>query len=93
MYYGETYDLQRKTAKRLESESKWLEAANIWEKIGHEEDAKACLMLADAIQKGDEYRARVANELGAEPDKSENAHARVKWFDGMTAIHKEMFNS
>lgn len=90
--YTETYDLQRKAAKRAESESRWQDAADIWAKIGHEEDAKACLLIAGSVSQGDEYRARVYNELGPEPDKSENPHAWVKWYDGMTAIYNEMFN-
>lgn len=91
--YSETYELQLRKAKRAETESRWQEAADIWDKVGHTRDRDACLLLADAIRQGDEYRARVAKELGAEPDKSENPHAWVKWYDGMTAIYKEMFNS
>lgn len=91
--YTETYNLKRKAAKQAESESRWDDAAKLWVEIGSEDDAKACLLLADAIREGDEYRARIARELGAEPDKSENAHAWVKWYDGMTAIYNEMFNS
>lgn len=90
--YSETHEIHLREAKRAETQSRWEDAANIWAKIGRTEDAGACLLLADAIRQGDEYRARVAKELGAEPDKSENPRAWVKWYDGMTAIYKEMFN-
>lgn len=76
--------LQARTAER---ESDWVLAEKLWRSINYKTDADACKLIIDSTKEGNEYRRRV----GPEPDKTENAHAWVKWYDGMTVIYKEMF--
>lgn len=42
--------------RRMEAISEWRTAAEYWKKIGHHSDASACIMLAEAIERGNAYR-------------------------------------
>lgn len=76
-------------AKSFEHDDKWFEAAIEWRKIGRIEDAEACELIVESSREGDEYRQRV----GPEPDRNENPHTWVKWYDRKTEIYNEMFKN
>lgn len=84
------YDLQTQ-ARKQGQQNNWREAARLWKLGGSIEDYNACILIAESNERGDEYRDRVLREAGPEPDKSENAHAWVKWYDTMTSIYNQMF--
>jgi hypothetical protein len=77
-------------ARKAEQRSDWAEATRLWKIAGRKEDADACLLLFNSIDEGDRYRQRVLTECGNEPSK-ENAHAWVRWYDGMTKVYNQMF--
>ncbi len=78
-------------AKIAEANNEWLDAANLWSMANRKDDAEACMLIHNSTLLGDTYRNRIANEIGAEPDKAENPHKWVKWYDGMTKIYNEVF--
>lgn len=80
-------------AKKAERESNWREAARLWKLDGRMDDYNACITIAEAIEYGDKYRARVLAEAGEEPNKCEDPRAWVKWYDHMTAIYFEMYKN
>jgi len=84
-------DINFNKAKAHEANNQWFEAAQLWRTMGRNDDFNACMLLHNAVSAGDTYRNRVANELGTEPDKAENPHKWVKWYDGMTKIYNEVF--
>lgn len=47
--------------REMEKISEWSTAAIYWGKILRTEDQQACQMIADSIQKGDNYREKVAH--------------------------------
>jgi hypothetical protein len=54
--------------RKLEGEGKWQEALKLWKSYDYTEDkinVKTCQMIIDAINKGDEFRAKTkgSNEL------------------------------
>ncbi len=84
-------DTIARLARKAESESNWIEAVKYWKLAGNKVDAEACQLILDATISGNEYRQRVLNECGEEPNKMEDAHAWVRWYDKMTIIYNEMF--
>lgn len=78
-------------ARKLEQQNNWIEAARIWKLAGRIEDYNTCILIAEANEKGDQYRKRVLQEAGPEPDKCENPRNWVKWYDTMTDIYNQMF--
>lgn len=85
------YDLQYH-AKKQEQQNNWREAARLWKLAGCNQDYDACILIAESIEKGDQYRERVLYEAGPEPDKCENPRAWVKWYDTMASIYNKMFH-
>lgn len=51
------------TAKKLEKLSKWREAGDLWVTLGEKDHADACYLIADAVKKGDEFRAAIQAEV------------------------------
>lgn len=66
-------------ARRLEDEGKWVEASRAWENIHPsyldntycKEQARTCRIIAEAIRRGDEFRALVQAFTEAHWDWSE----------------------
>ncbi len=65
--------------RRMENLSEWRTASEYWRKIGREDDARACEMIADASERGDAYRERTAHlsdwvdksvEIGMDKDEA-----------------------
>lgn len=89
-------------ARRYESVGQWGKAAEYWRKsiTGSGDqlseykltNAKACETIANSVRVGDMFRERVRYEAGEEPNKSENAHAWVKWYNIMSIIYKQIYN-
>lgn len=48
---------KEKLARQHENKSNWREASILWRSIGRKEDANACIMIAEAIEAGDKFRA------------------------------------
>ena len=42
--------------RRMESLSEWRTAAEYWKKLSRTSDANACIMIAEATERGDAYR-------------------------------------
>ncbi len=84
-------ELQLK-ARKAEKESNWIEAERLWLLAGFKDDAEACKMIYEAIERGDHYRKRVLDEAGTEPNKCEDPRAWVKWYDHMNQIYKEIYH-
>jgi TPR repeat protein len=84
------HDLE-KLARRAEDVSRWRDAEHLWRSAGRKGDADACKMIANAIAKGDEYRARVDAEAGPQPDPGENPFAFTRWYEKMNKIYNQMF--
>lgn len=47
--------------KRMEVLSEWRTAAKYWTKIGYHSDANACIMIAEATERGDRHREATAH--------------------------------
>ena len=47
---------KRCIVKQMENLREWRIASEYWRKIGYDSDASSCEMIADAIEKGDEFR-------------------------------------
>lgn len=86
------YDDLEYHARKAERQNNWREAARIWKLAGRAEDYNACMLIAESNEKGNEYRYKVLREAGPEPDKCENPHAWVRWYDTMTSIYNKMFH-
>lgn len=78
-------------ARKAEQQNNWREAARLWKLASRTDDYNACIRIAEANEKGDEYRDRVLREAGTEPNKCENPRAWIKWYDTMTSIYNQIF--
>lgn len=88
MYFNE--DLYKK-AKRLELESKWSQAAEVWKSIGRDEDANACQLIHEAISRGDAFRAEVDRVCGPEPqvENKEDSISWKNWYKKLEEVSKK----
>jgi hypothetical protein len=81
-----------KQARDLEKESRWEEAAKMWRLCRRYEDADACQMIADATEKGDDYRRDVTLTIGQEPElTSSTTHVWQKWHSDLAVIYNKHF--
>lgn len=53
--------MESRFIKRMEVLSEWRIAAEYWTKIGYHSDANACIMIAEATERGDRYREATAH--------------------------------
>jgi hypothetical protein len=54
--------------RHYQQQGLWSGAAEAWRFIGYEADALACEMIAESKRKSDQFRIKVAEHCGAEPD-------------------------
>ena len=79
--------------RKLEFESKWREAETAWRRLNRHSDANACKMIADAIEKGDAFRADVDEKIGEEPVlDSTNVRVWTQWHKDLGSIYNKHFN-
>lgn len=89
--------MQYQAIRMMENISEWETAAIYWKKLKRSEDEKACSYLANAIKRGDSYRAEV-KELNDWVDKtvSEGIMSKdeaIKIINPkMDAIYKKYYN-
>lgn len=79
-------------ARKAEAENNWREAQRLWASIGRKQDADACKLIADSVEQGDYFRGRVAQELGEMPSAELSPHKYIKWHEGLSRIHREIFS-
>lgn len=67
--------------KELEDKSMWREAAQGWMKLGpyYYKDADACMVICDAVERGDALRAEILRVAGPEPDVQGDKKDSIKW--------------
>lgn len=87
-------DFSEKSARRMEEESKWEAAADIWLRLERKEDAIACLTIAKAISRGDMFREEVRSVLGEEPELTSTTIKQWQnWHKGLTLLYNKHFGS
>ena len=80
-------------ARRLENEGKWRDAAKLWRSIGRHDDAYTCLSIAEATEKGDEFRELVSIEIGDEPELTQcTVNEWREWHKNLNEIYNRTFN-
>lgn len=90
--YSDSYDLAYRKAKQFEGESKWHEAASVWQSIGRSDDANACITIAYATERGDAYREEVDNVLGPEPELTPTTIKEyLNWHKNLAEIYRKHF--
>lgn len=72
--------------KELENSGQWSEAAEQWRLFGRIEDAETCELIAESIEKGNDFRRRVKEQIGDEPDKETDTNKWLKWHKDLMAI-------
>jgi hypothetical protein len=81
-------------ARRAEQEGNWRRAEDLWNSIRRFSDARACALIAEAIEEGDAFRQEVADTLGECPELTLNTLKEVKdWNEKMNEIYKKHFKS
>lgn len=64
-YFNESFESfpfeKVKWIRRMEVLSEWRTAAEYWTKIGYHSDANACIMIAEATERGDRHREATAH--------------------------------
>lgn len=88
----DSYLGRERLAKKAEDESRWREAAQHWLACGHKQDADACTLIADSVERGDAYREEVKRVLGPEPIlDATNVRAWQKWHRDLSEIYRKHF--
>lgn len=77
--------------KQLEKEHQWQEAADVWRSLGRKEDADACQMIADAIAKGNQYRADAEAVCGPEPDSGRHPEKNKEWHEKLREVYNHHY--
>jgi len=57
LYYSENSYMTAPVIREMESLSEWRTAAFYWNRLGRSSDANACIMLAEATERGNDYRS------------------------------------
>ncbi len=55
---------KRDEARREQMALNWFKAAELWREIGEHGNAEACMVIKEACDKGDRFRARVEELMG-----------------------------
>ncbi len=82
--------------RKMERLSEWRTAAKYWRMIGSEADAKSCDMLAEAIEKGDNFRSKVKHlhdwvETTVEQGIMTKDEAIKVIYPELSKIHNQLF--
>lgn len=77
---------ERNRIKELENNSQWADAAIQWRKHNQIQDAEACELIAESNRKADEWRKRVHDQIGDEPNKETDFDKWKQWHNDLMLI-------
>lgn len=77
-------------AKELETTGNWEGAALVWLELGYTKSYDACMLIYNAVRRGDDYRAEL-EQLGPQPDAEREPRKYIQWLGDIAYIYNKHF--